>query len=106
MAAESVVMPLAPASSVRTAEAISSPPRALVARSVLSGLAIARNQGFRCRGKAIARKPAGNDRPPARRGFTIFVPARLTNAGSSAVGWAKAPWQPAGSLDARAWRRA
>jgi hypothetical protein len=38
MAAESVVMPVASTSSVRTAEAISSPVRALVPRCVLSGL--------------------------------------------------------------------
>ena len=41
MAAESAVMPPDPASSVRSAEAIRSPPRALVALSVLSGFAIA-----------------------------------------------------------------
>src|SRR6476469_2851738 len=81
MAAESAVMPPDPASSVRSAEAIRAPPRALFALSVRSAFAIAGGQGSRDRSRGIARKPAGNDRRPAPGGFTIFVFTGLTTAG-------------------------
>src|SRR6476620_1005902 len=85
MAADSATIPPDPASSVRSAEAIRSPPRALVALSVLSGFAIAGGQGSRDRSRGIARKPAGNDRRPARGGFTIFVFTGLTTEASTAA---------------------
>src|SRR4029450_9065664 len=81
MAAESVVIPVASTSSVRTAEAIRSPLRALVRRSVLSALGITvRQHGSR---------PSGDLRRPAEGYYYIrFLSVNQSVTGSIRAGLA------------------